>query len=746
MGLLHTAGRRKTDKKKLFEIRIQIGIIWFLTLVVLIIGSVIHFPWLNFSTTNISTLVVSLNEEIIRGVNSEMKPLFTNALLITDVIQNTFESGIVDINNKQEREQFYLDLMKANLDFTWISFGFTNGDFFGIQHDRENEQLKIFNRIYTGVDKFSTQYIDFYTKSENDYEYYSSSVDQDFVYISYERSWYDKAVKEITPVWTDIYKFSTTGNAGLNTAVSLHMNKELVGVISIAFELEDISIYLGDEIEIGNEEEQGKVFIINKAKGETGNQLIASQDPDEIKFKIEINDNGKEISLLREIDEIDNKYLSILNNSIIENMIPVNELSEFTFKKQNDPETGENYFTTFMPAFKNLNEEEKSLGQLDWIIATSIPDSIYLGEIAKNSTNLLIILLILLIASSVFFLFLTKAFIAGPILKISSQFEYIKNFDLTNIYYMPSYIKEVNILSKAMVQMTHGLLSFQKYIPTELVKKLISQGIEAEIGGEERELSIFFSDIAGFTNIFEKEGNKLIHQLGEYLSEMSNAILAQKGSIDKYIGDSIMAFWGAPIRNKDHAVLACRSAVDCKRILSSLREQWNDEGKPLIFARIGINTGTVVVGNIGSTKRLNYTVLGDPVNLSSRLERLNKIYRTEILIGQNTYEKAKDEIVARKIDTVAVYGKTVKEDIYELLLMNDNVRVTDNFEWIKYYERAHNLYKQRKWDDAINMFKKTIMKKGEKDYPSMLLILNCKRFKKDPPPPDWDGATVMKSK
>ena len=744
MGLLVKAKKTGKKQEKSFEIRIQIGIIWFLFLVVAILGSAIHFPWQNFSTKNISTLVLSLNEEIIRGVNSEIKPLFTNALLIMNVIQNTFESSIVDINNKQEREQFYLSLLKANLDFTWISFGFPNGDFFGAQYDREKDQIKIFNRIYTGVDKLSTQYIDFYTKTNNDYKYYSSSIDEGYPYYSIERSWYDKAVKEITPVWRDIYKFSTTGNAGLNTAVSLHMGGELVGVISIAFELKDISVYLGNEIKIGgtnDTEKQGKVFIINKR-----NQLIASQNPEEIQFKTFVNEDGIEKKSLRELNEIENPYTMAINNSILKHEIPIEDLKEFTYQKYYYPETGENYFTTFMPAFKNLSEEHKSLRQLDWIIATSIPDSIYLGEIAKNSFNLLIFLLILLIVSSVFFLFLTKAFIANPILKISNQFTFIKNFDLANIAYMHSYIKEVNILSRAMVQMTHGLLSFQKYIPTELVKEMISQGIEAEIGGEERELSIFFSDIVGFTNVFEKEGNKLIHQLGEYLSEMSNIILNQKGSIDKYIGDSIMAFWGAPIKEKEHAVLCCRAAVNCQRVLASLRSQWSDEGKPLLFARIGINTGTVVVGNVGSIKRLNYTVMGDPVNLSSRLESLNKAYKTEILIGQSTYEKAKNEIIARKIDTVAVYGKTVKEDIYELLLMNEDLRVTDDFEWIKYYEKALNLYKQRKWDNAINLFKKAIMKKEQKDYPAMLFILNCKKFKDNPPPPDWDGTRIMRRK
>lgn len=740
MGLLRKAKKAKNKSNKKFEIRIQIGIIWFLFLVVIILGSAIHFPWLDFSTKNISTLVIDLNKEIIRGVNSEIKPLFSNALLIMDVIKKSFENGIVDIYNKNEREQFYLDLLKANLDFTWISFGFTNGDFFGAQHEREKGELRIVNRIWDGYRNTSVQYTDFYPKNNNKYEFYSSSVENDYNYNSTKRSWYKLAANDITPVWTDIYQFSSTKLAGLNTAVSLHINGKFIGVISIAFELEDISTYLGNEIKIGNNEKEGRVYIINNK-----NQLIGSQIPEEIQFKTVVND-GNESKVLRELSDINNPYTIVLNNSINENKIPISDLKGFTYEKYYYPETGESYFTTFMPAFKTLDDKHKSLEDLEWIIATSIPDSIYLGEIAKNSFNLLIFLLVLIIISSVFFLFLTKFFIANPILKISGQLSYIKNFDLSNINFIPSYIKEINQLSRAMVQMTQGLVSFQKYIPTELVKEMISQGIEAEIGGEERELTIFFSDIVSFTSIFEKEGNRLIHQLGEYLSEMSIAILNQKGSIDKYIGDSIMAFWGAPVRNKDHAVLACRAAVNCKRILASLRMQWKDEGKPQLYARIGMNTGTVVVGNIGSIKRLNYTVMGDPVNLSSRLESLNKTYKTEILIGQNTYEKAKDEIVARKIDTVAVYGKTEKEDIYELLLMKDDVRVTDNFEWINLYEEAQTLYKNRKWDEAVNLFKKSVKKKGEKDYPSMQFILNCRKFKENPPPTDWDGTTIMKTK
>ncbi len=241
-------------------------------------------------------------------------------------------------------------------------------------------------------------------------------------------------------------------------------------------------------------------------------------------------------------------------------------------------------------------------------------------------------------------------------------------------------------------------------------------------------------------------GKSLVPHLSRYLDEMADVITKNEGVIDKYIGDSIMAFWGAPVYLESHASYACRAALECQRRLHSLRLAWERENKPPLFSRMGINTGLSLVGNIGSEKKLDYTVIGDPVNVASRLEELNKKYGTSILIGMSTYEQAKDDIVCRKLDKVCLYGKEEVIDVYELIAMKDEVRISDNYDWIRYYEEGLRLYQNRKWAKAIAYFEKTISLRNGNDKASNLIRNVCQRYRQHEPDESWDGCTDMRTK
>jgi len=179
---------------------------------------------------------------------------------------------------------------------------------------------------------------------------------------------------------------------------------------------------------------------------------------------------------------------------------------------------------------------------------------------------------------------------------------------------------------------------------------------------------VFFSDIQGFTTISEKiKPPELVAHLNEYLDKMSEIILKHEGTLDKFVGDAIVAFWGAPVPHRDHAVKACLAALEYQAELKKLRTKWKSENKDPFFARIGIHTGKMVVGNVGSTKRFDYTVIGDAVNLGSRLEGANKLYGTEILISEATYKAAKHKIETKEIDVITVKGKTKPVKVYELI-------------------------------------------------------------------------------
>jgi adenylate cyclase len=262
---------------------------------------------------------------------------------------------------------------------------------------------------------------------------------------------------------------------------------------------------------------------------------------------------------------------------------------------------------------------------------------------------------------------------------------------------------------------------------------------------EQREVTIFFADIADFTAIAEQlDADVLSEALGEYLEEMSTVISQGKGTVDKYIGDAIMAFWGAPVALKNHAESACLAALDFQARLKSLREKWHKNNLPPFEARIGINTGPVLVGNIGSTRRMNYTVIGDAVNVASRLEGLCKMYSVQIAIGQRTYELASDCVVARPIDRVAVKGRAQGEVIYELLgsMLNSSDEQT---ELVELSTRAFDAYSNRNFSTARDHFLE-VLRIAPNDGPATRLLERCESFIASPPDDDWDGITILTKK
>jgi adenylate cyclase len=259
-------------------------------------------------------------------------------------------------------------------------------------------------------------------------------------------------------------------------------------------------------------------------------------------------------------------------------------------------------------------------------------------------------------------------------------------------------------------------------------------------------MTIFFSDIADFTTISEQlTPEKLVENLKVYFKGMSSTILSNSGTVDKYIGDAIMAFWGAPNYIENHAVLACISALKCQNFLKELSEKWKNENQPMFKTRIGLNTGEVTVGNVGYEERLNYTVLGDNVNLASRLEGLNKFYGTKIIISESTYEQAKDFIEVRKLDLVSVKGKSKGVYIYQLISEKDNIQKSTRY-FLNLCEEGFDLYLKREWQQAIKVFQETLRLTKFTDKASKMLLDRCKEYLKNPPDSNWNGVYAFHEK
>lgn len=284
--------------------------------------------------------------------------------------------------------------------------------------------------------------------------------------------------------------------------------------------------------------------------------------------------------------------------------------------------------------------------------------------------------------------------------------------------------------------------TFQHYVAQSVVDKMLSSGSLPEFGGERRKLTLLFSDIRDFTSFCEKHPPEtVVQRLGEYLTTMVNVILKNEGTLDKFVGDEIMALFGAPFYFENHAERACQTALEMISELEVIRKKWPQEGFRI---GIGINTGEVIVGNLGSAQLFDYTAIGDTVNLGARLEGTNKQYGTAIIISESTYNEVKDKVIVRELDLIRVKGKKKPVRIYELLGMDSFSKVEEDL-IVDVYTRGLNFYRQRRWYEAIKEFRK-VLRLFPSDGPSIVYIKRCLDFIENPPPDDWEGIYEFKTK
>ncbi|MEO8553113.1 MAG: adenylate/guanylate cyclase domain-containing protein, partial [Kofleriaceae bacterium] len=374
-----------------------------------------------------------------------------------------------------------------------------------------------------------------------------------------------------------------------------------------------------------------------------------------------------------------------------------------------------------------------------WQVLAYAPEADFTTGLRERVvTSLLISLVALVIAIVVAWLLARR--VSRPLIGLAGEMTKVGRLELDNIADRSSMFREIDMMNTALVQMKTGLRSFARYVPRDLVRALVAAGLDAELTGELRQLTIFFSDLAGFTTLAEsRPPDELVKFLGRYFDDMSKLIAAESGTVDKYIGDGIMAFWGAPTKLDDHARRACIAALACARRV----REFADEGVNLA-TRIGLATGEVLVGNIGSTERMNYTVMGDVANLASRIEGVNKQYGTELMISEATFQEARDAIVARPIDIVAVKGKTQGIRLYELLaLAADHDAAAETLAATS--TRALDAYVARRFADAVAAWDEVLaLRPG--DVAATILRDRARAFEQVPPPPAWTGVFVATQK
>jgi adenylate cyclase len=289
--------------------------------------------------------------------------------------------------------------------------------------------------------------------------------------------------------------------------------------------------------------------------------------------------------------------------------------------------------------------------------------------------------------------------------------------------------------------------AFQQYLSPEVIRRLLEN--PDLVKPRKTEITVMFSDVRGFTSISEKlDAQELAALLNEYLTEMTQIVFRHAGTLDKYIGDAVMAFWGAPFEDADHPTEACHAALEMIARLKEMQKKWRSEGRPVLDIGVGLCTGVASVGNMGSELRYGYTALGDIVNLSSRIEGLNKEYTTHILVSDSTYAAVEDPLlIFRELDLIRVKGKSQPVTLYELVAARGTPEgdAPDLEQRLDFFAQGRACYRERRWQDAQIIFEK-LLERWPDDGPARMYLNRCREYLVAGPEENWDGVYVMTHK
>jgi len=448
-------------------------------------------------------------------------------------------------------------------------------------------------------------------------------------------------------------------------------------------------------------------------------------------------DQSKKLSLS---NDLDNK-LSIFETSTGE------VIEAFKKFKKDNQKNGRVIFNkkNYFYSFESLDNEKKL--QKPWFICLIIPETFWNSFVDQaQKFNILFTIILLIIIITIVTIISQK--ISHPIRIISQDMNKIPKLEISPALSISSPIEEVNIIVESLNSMKLGIEAFSKYVPKNLVKSLLLSNHSVAIEGRKKDISILFTDIENFTGISERMAPPhLLAHLSEYFDHFVQIIQEEQGTIDKFIGDSVMAFWGAPLDDDVHTVHACYATLRLIKKNNDMNIEWASRDKPEFKTRFGLHSGDIIVGNIGTNDRLSYTAIGDPVNLASRLEGTNKIYGSKVLLSSSMFDSIKYDFACRMVDCLHVRGKTEGVMVYELIGplqdYKDLPRVSNqDLEWIDISNKAFNLYQSRDWKKAEKIYKSLL--KIKKDDPLVEIMLRkCKYLIDNPPGQFWTPGVQL---
>jgi len=701
------------------KIKIRDSLILINTLLIVATAAIIIT--INSTGTQASVYSISNNlvMEILNSVLNKVQVYFHPAeKAVRDIGFHYWNKGSGDFaSNREIAVDYFLETLRSNEEFVMVYFADTKGN---LVMGRRMPDGSLSKRYIT---RTRDAVVTTYSHSNKEYiPLYANSVESLATgYDPRARGWYKKAVERRTLVWTDVYIFATDKMPGFSCALPLYYEDgTLEGVVCVDIGIQNLSLFLGKI----NITPNSRLFIVDRSKSILAKPLKPGESLNQL-FDIRSGKGETEYSLKKVGDPSD----------------PVTAAAYANYEAHPDSLSIVSLSIGGRKYFSNGASIELERG-MSLRVGVVVPDEDIMGIVYRNNRVVLLISFIVILFA-VLVSVLVSATISNPMKLLSREMNEMKRFVIADSSVISTNILEIAGMVTSFEGMKKGLTNFKKYVPADVVNILMKDDRDASIGGEKKTVSIFFSDIENFTGISEKlDPEELLGRLYRYFTLMSDAIHENKGTLDKYIGDSIMAFWGAPLDLEDHAYRACLSALQCRELGFNLSNAWAREGKDRFRTRMGLHTGEVIVGNMGSDDRINYTVIGDSVNLASRLEGINKYYGTEIAVSESTQAKVKERFEFRMLDRIAVKGKSLPIGVYELLAEKDKLD-KNLLKVYGYYEAGLSYYFDGKWAEAIKHM--DFVLKHIRDTPAKVIKARAVAYRAMPPV-DWKGVHAFTSK
>jgi adenylate cyclase len=716
-------GASRPEAEAVRRIPLRTSLVTLIAILIVLTGTVTLGLMVSAQRRNITYLADGMIAEISARVMQRTGNYFGPAERTLGSLQYLMENGTVD----PARRLALIDVMRqaitTNPEFAAVYFGDASGAFTMVKRMPDGS---LSNRIITRTrDAVSVTWE--HANLEYARSFASGTESPETGYDPRTRGWYRDALASGRRIWTNVYLFASDNMLGISNAVAVRRGGAVSGVLAIDIGLAELSYFLGS-LDVS---ENGKAYILDGK-----NELVALSMPrgSDLSALFSGRPTGSASSSANLV-LADETRDELVRESFLASLRAADKGASFSFRAG-----GEKYLSRI------IRFPQDAL--FAWKIGIVLPEARIYEYVNQTSRIVLYAALLIIVVAIGLGVNFSRA-ITVPLRRLSREMERIRDFDLSGSLDITSRITEVHSMTDAFASMKHGLAAFNKYVPSKLVAQLIRLGEEPRIGGRRRELTLLFSDVADFTTISEQlSPEELVDQMAVYFAALSNVIMGHRGTVDKYIGDAIMAFWNAPVPVEDHARAACGAALACQRALRGLRAGGAKRGGrpvPLFEARtrMGIHTGEVIVGNMGSEERLNYTAIGDSVNLASRLEGLNKVYGTTIIVSETTRAAAGSAAATRLLDRVAVKGRRGGLQIYELLDPDGEGAEAGDFAGLA--AQAVESYLAAQFDRALSLIAGAARIRPQ-DKALAVIAQRCEAFKAAPPSPDWDGVYVYHEK